>query len=120
MKKITLIDDENNLRDSISEILTEEGFNVTTARNGREGLAAVRETSPDAIICDVMMPVMDGFGVLKEVRSDENLRHTPFLFLTAKSDVSDVTAGLEAGVDGYVLKPVDIDDLLELLAIHLD
>lgn len=96
-----------------------EGYNALAAEDGRAGLEAVRKQHPDLILCDVMMPVMDGHEVLRALRTDENLHAIPFIFLTAKGEKSDQRGGMNLGADDYLTKPVENEDLIEAVAARL-
>jgi DNA-binding NarL/FixJ family response regulator len=97
-----------------------EEYAVLTADDGREGLAIARDEKPDLILCDVMMPVMDGHDVLHALRNDASIRGTPFIFLTAKGEKRDQRAGMNLGADDYLTKPVTADDLLAAVGARLD
>ena len=113
MAHILLIEDNENMRENTSEILTLAGHQVESASNGKEGVIKVQLNKPDLIICDIMMPELDGYGVLHMLNRDPNTNQIPFIFLTAEADRSDVRKGMELGADDYVTKPFDD---LELLA----
>ena len=119
MKKILLIEDEATLRLALADRLTMEGYLVVTAPDGQEGLACVTAERPDLILCDVMMPVVDGYEVLQKVKSSEETRSIPFIFLSAKADPRHRDEGLNLGADGYVSKPVTKIDLLAAIRCHL-
>tara|TARA_Y100001968_G_scaffold326267_1_gene369003 strand:- start:303 stop:1031 length:729 start_codon:yes stop_codon:yes gene_type:complete len=110
--KILLVDDEPGLRSAVETYLNDEGFDVTTAIDGEEGWEKAQEMNPDVIISDVMMPRCDGYGLLKRIRDDERLGGTPVIFLTAKGMTIDRTQGYQAGVDDYIPKPFDPDELV--------
>ncbi len=116
MKKILVIEDEPEMRRNLLTILKLEKFQPVGAENGRAGLAAVHRDKPDLILCDVMMPELDGHGVLEALRGDENTASIPFIFLTAKGEKEDLRSGMNLGADDYLTKPVARLDLLE--AIH--
>lgn len=114
MSKATLlvVEDEPNLLFGIRDILELDGYRVITARNGQEALTALQATIPDLIISDVMMPQMDGTELLKEIRKREDWVAIPFIFLTAKGEKTDIQNGKILGVDDYLVKPYDAEDLL--------
>ncbi|HYP18141.1 MAG TPA: response regulator [Opitutus sp.] len=116
MTKILLIEDEPTMRKNMLRMLSLEGYDTVGAEDGEAGLAAVRAQRPDIVLCDVMMPKLDGFGVLAAVRRDPELRQIPFVFLTARGETCDVRTGMNLGADDYLVKPVDAGDLLA--AIH--
>ena len=110
--RLLLVDDEPGLRTAVQAYLQDEGFEVTTAGDGEEGWEKAQKMMPDLIISDVMMPRCDGYGLLKRVREDERLGGTPVIFLTAKGMTVDRTQGYQAGVDDYIPKPFDPDELV--------
>ena len=110
--RLLLVDDEPGLRTAVQTYLEDEGFEVTTAVDGEEGWEKAQKFLPDVIISDVMMPRCDGYGLLKRIREDERLGGTPVLFLTAKGMTADRTQGYQAGVDDYMPKPFDPDELV--------
>src|SRR5262245_28716269 len=116
MKKILVIEDEPEMRRNLSTILRLEKFEPISAPNGKEGLKRAREEKPDLILCDVMMPELDGHGVLAALRADPDLVNVPFIFLTAKGEKADVRNGMNLGADDYLSKPVDKRDLLAAIA----
>ena len=118
-KKLLIIEDQAPMRRNIALMLQMEGYDVATAENGRAGLEAARKIKPDLILCDVMMPEMDGYGVVQALREDPSFASTPFIFLTAKSDRTDVRIGMNFGADDYLTKPVVRDDLLAAIEVRL-
>ncbi len=112
MKKILVIEDESAIRANIEQILHLAGFDPLVAVDGAEGLELAKQTIPDLILCDIMMPKMDGYGVLKSIRKDEQTALIPFIFLTAKVDKSDMRQGIEIGGDDYLTKPFTPEELL--------
>lgn len=119
MKRILVIEDTFEIRDNLMEILELAGYEVEGASNGIEGIKSAKEFKPNLIICDVMMPQLDGFGVLKILRENEQLRSIPFLFLTAKSEKSDFRKGMQLGADDYIVKPFEDSDILEAVEARL-
>ena len=119
MANILLIEDNDNMRENTSEILSLAGHSVETASNGKEGVIKVQLSKPDLIICDIMMPELDGYGVLHMLNRDPQTNHIPFIFLTAKADRSDVRKGMELGADDYVTKPFDDVELLAAVETRL-
>ncbi|CAN5828848.1 N/A [soil metagenome] len=119
MAKILVIEDKAGVRDSIVDILNAEDFIVDSAANGEEGLRQIHEFKPDLVICDIMMPVLDGFGVLKQIRQDPGLATLPFVFLTAKAERVDFRDGMDLGADDYLTKPFTRDDLLRMIQTRL-
>lgn len=119
MAKILVIEDEPQMRKNILTILEMEGFDALGAENGRIGLEMIRTQQPHLILCDVMMPELDGYGVLKALRAEPAIAEIPFLFLTAKGERTDFRAGMNLGADDYLTKPVVVDDLLSALRVRL-
>jgi DNA-binding NarL/FixJ family response regulator len=107
-----LVDDEPGLRTAVQAYLEDEGFQVTTAVDGLDGWDKAQQQMPDLVISDVMMPRCDGYGLLEKLRADERLGGTPVIFLTAKGMTADRTQGYLAGVDDYIPKPFDPDELV--------
>lgn len=112
MKKILVIEDEPEMRRNLLTILKLENFHALGAENGRAGVETARAEKPDLILCDVMMPEMDGHTVLRELRQDPTTAGTPFIFLTARGEKQDVRSGMNLGADDYLTKPVAKTDLL--------
>lgn len=110
--RLLVVDDEPGLRTALKAYLEDEGFAVTTANDGEEGVQKAQELLPDVVISDVMMPRLDGYGLLKKLREDERLGGTPVIFLTAKGMTADRIAGFQAGCDDYIPKPFDPDELV--------
>ncbi|MGB2894606.1 MAG: response regulator transcription factor [Anaerolineales bacterium] len=110
--KILVVDDEAVIRDSIADILRLHGYQVLTASNGIEGLEAIRQDIPEMIISDIMMPEMNGYQFYQRVRSHSEWLWIPFIFLSAKREGEDIRFGKELGVEDYLEKPIDAEDLL--------
>lgn len=119
MKKILLIEDNPNIRENTSEILSLAGYEVSTAENGKVGVDAAQRIKPDLIICDIMMPELDGYGVLHILNKSEETSAIPFIFLTAKTEKTDVRKGMTLGADDYLTKPFDDTDLLNAIETRL-
>ncbi len=119
MAKILLIEDEAPIRANLRRFLTLEGYQVVEASNGSEGLAAIALQYPDLILCDVMMPELDGFGLLGRLRSDPATADIPFVFVTASAEKGDLERGRELGADEYVTKPFNLPELLALVKRRL-
>jgi len=119
MKKILLIEDHPQMRENLQLMLEMEGFKVLVAGDGRRGLELARRELPDLIVCDVMMPEIDGFGVLQELRADPATATMPFLFLTAKGEKVDQRTGMNLGADDYLVKPVGKQDVLAAITARL-
>jgi DNA-binding NarL/FixJ family response regulator len=118
-KKILIIEDQSPMRRNLALMLKLEGYETCMAENGRIGIETARKERPDLILCDVMMPEMDGYAVIQELREDEAFDNTPFIFLTAKSDRADIRIGMNFGADDYLTKPVVRDDLLASVQTRL-
>lgn len=118
-KKILIIEDQAPMRRNVALMLQLEGYQTCVAENGRVGVEVARKERPDLILCDVMMPEMDGHGVIQALREDELFDNTPFIFLTAKSDKNDIRIGMNYGADDYLAKPVVRDDLLAAVQTRL-
>jgi DNA-binding NarL/FixJ family response regulator len=116
MKKILVIEDEPEMRRNLTTILRLEKFQPLAAENGRVGVELARKEKPDVILCDVMMPELDGYGVIAALRAEAATVTIPFIFLTAKGEKPDIRAGMNLGADDYLTKPVGKADLLA--AIH--
>jgi CRP/FNR family transcriptional regulator, cyclic AMP receptor protein len=119
MKTILLIEDNDDIRNNTAEILELSNYKVITAENGKVGVEKAMEHVPDLIICDIMMPVLDGYGVLHAVHKNEAIKNTPFIFLTAKTERSDFRKGMELGADDYITKPFDGTELLNAVDSRL-
>ncbi len=120
MKKILVIEDEKPVLTNIIEILESGGFNAIGAENGEVGVQLATQEIPDLIICDVMMPVLDGYGVLTKLRSQPLTEIIPFIFLTAKADKGDLRQGMNLGADDYISKPFRRKELLEAVNTRLE
>lgn len=112
MHQILLIEDNKDVRENTAEILELAGYNVVTAVDGKKGVEQVNRQKPDLIICDIMMPVLDGYGVLHMLSKNPETASIPFIFLTAKAERSDLRKGMEMGADDYITKPFDKIELL--------
>src|ERR1700761_4718047 len=119
MRKLLVIDDHDEIRENIAEILTLAGYEVFTAPNGKRGVETALKENPELIICDIMMPELDGYGVLHLLRKNEATVDTPFIFLTAKTERTDFRKGMEMGADDYITKPFEDIELLNAIEIRL-
>lgn len=119
MKKILLIEDNPDMRENTAEILELSNYKVITAENGKIGVRLAQEEKPDLIICDVMMPELDGYGVLHILSKTPATASIPFIFLTAKAEKSDLRKGMNLGADDYLTKPFDDTELLDAVQIRL-
>ena len=113
MKKILLIEDNKEIRENTAEILELANYRVFTAENGKIGVEVALKENPDLIICDIMMPVLDGYGVLHLINKNPQIQHTPFIFLSAKTEKGDIRKGMSLGADDYLTKPFDGTELLD-------
>ena len=119
MKKILIIEDNTAVRENTAEILELADFEVLTAKNGKEGVEIVTTEQPDLIMCDIMMPELDGYGVLHILSKKETTRNIPFIFMTAKADKSDFRKGMSLGADDYLTKPFADTELLDAVETRL-
>lgn len=118
-KKILLIEDNPEVRENTNEILDLAGYNVVTAPNGKVGVDLAQKEKPDLIICDIMMPELDGYGVLHILSKNTETAGIPFIFLTAKTEKTDIRKGMNLGADDYLTKPFDDTDLLNAIEARL-
>ncbi|HEX2608452.1 MAG TPA: response regulator [Flavisolibacter sp.] len=118
-KTILVIDDNTELRENTAEILELAGYRTLTAENGKKGVELAVREKPALIVCDIMMPELDGYGVLHLVRKQAELQQVPFIFLTAKTERSDFRKGMEMGADDYITKPFDDIELLNAVEARL-
>lgn len=119
VKRILVIDDEAKLRKQFAALLALEGFAVSEARNGREGIELARRDRPDLVMCDITMPEMNGHRVLETLRAEPATAHVPFIFLTGWGERDDVRAGMNLGADDYLVKPVEPADLVAAVQARL-
>ncbi len=119
MKTILLIEDNTDVRENTAEILELANYKVLQAANGREGVEIAQNNKPDLIICDIMMPVLDGYGVIHLLNKNPDTASIPFIFLTAKSERTDFRKGMEMGADDYISKPFDDIELLNAIERRL-
>jgi len=119
MKKILLIEDNADIRENTAEILELANYKVITAENGKLGVEAALQEKPDLIICDIMMPVLDGYGVLHLLHKNPSVQNTPFIFLTAKAERNEMRRGMELGADDYLTKPFEETELLNAIESRL-
>src|ERR1041385_9272954 len=119
MQHILLIEDNKEVRENTAEILELAGYKVDTAADGKKGVDLVNKKKPDLIICDIMMPVLDGYGVLHLLNKNPDTSHIPFIFLAAKAERSDMRKGMEMGADDYITKPFDKIELLNAVESRL-
>lgn len=120
MEKILLIEDNEALRENTAEILALANYEVTTAENGKIGVELAMANPPDLIVCDIMMPVLDGYGVFQIISKNADLQHIPFIFLSAKSERNDLRKGMEMGADDYITKPFSDSELINAIRARLE
>ena len=113
MKKILIVDDEPNIVMTLEYTFKKSNYEVFIARDGQEALDILKSNFPDVIILDIMMPMVDGFATLEQIRKDENLTHTKVLFLSAKNKESDIEKGMALGADPHMTKPFSIKKVVE-------
>jgi DNA-binding NarL/FixJ family response regulator len=119
MKKILVVEDEPEMRRNIAALLRYNEYEPIVAENGRVGLEMARREKPDLILCDVMLPELDGYGVLRALQEDLKLALIPFIFLTAKGEKDDLRSGMNLGADDYLTKPVVNADLIQAIETRL-
>ncbi|HZL09040.1 MAG TPA: response regulator [Prolixibacteraceae bacterium] len=119
MKKILFIDDNISLLEEILEALKFEGYHVLGASKGFEGIEIAKKEKPDLILCDILMPEMDGFEIYKKIKDNTSTSLIPFVFLTALAEPDEIRKGMELGADDYIIKPILLEDLLEVISIML-
>ncbi len=117
--RIQVIEDERNIRENIQELLEAKGYLVRTSGNGKQGVLDAIDFKPHLIVCDVMMPKMDGYKVLEYIRKTSVIQNTPFIFLTARVDKSDLRYGMDLGADDYLTKPFTFKELLKAIECRL-
>src|SRR5471030_1867380 len=118
-KKVLIIEDNNDIRDNVVEILELAGYEVFDANNGKTGVELATKNLPDIILCDIMMPELDGYGVLYLLNKKTETAAIPFIFLTAKAERVDLRKGMEMGADDYLTKPFDDMELLNAIESRL-
>ncbi len=120
MKKILIVDDEPNIVMTLEYTFKKANFEVFIARDGQEALDICKNNFPDLIILDIMMPMVDGYATLEQIRKDENLKQTKVIFLSAKNKESDIQKGMDLGADAYLTKPFSIKKVVEQVMDLLD
>ncbi len=119
MKTVLIIEDDTSLRENMTELLELENYKVFSAPNGKIGVEQAKLNTPDIIVCDIMMPEMDGYGVLEAVSMDSNTMHIPFIFLSAKTEHKEIRKGMDLGADDYLTKPFEEEELLSAIESRL-
>ncbi len=117
--KILIIDDNKEILENVNELLELAGYTIFTANNGKKGLELARENKPDLILCDIMMPELDGYGVIRALRNNSELAGIPFVFMSAKAEKTDFRLGMDLGADDYLTKPFSGDDLLKIVEARI-
>jgi len=117
--KILIVEDNHDVRENLSEILNLSGYETMTAANGKQGVEQALAVIPDLILCDIMMPELDGYGVLRILSKNPLTQHIPFLFLSAKTELIDIRKGMTLGADDYITKPFDDVELLDTIEARL-
>ena len=118
-KTILVIDDNKDIRENTAEILELAGYKAITAENGKQGVELAVKEKPSVIVCDIMMPELDGYGVLHLLRKNQQTQYIPFIFLTAKTERGDFRKGMEMGADDYITKPFEDIELLNAVEVRL-
>tara|TARA_R110002049_G_scaffold71370_1_gene183877 strand:- start:40852 stop:41904 length:1053 start_codon:yes stop_codon:yes gene_type:complete len=119
MNKVLLIEDDVILRENTAELLELSNYDVITAPNGKKGVEIAISNLPDIIVCDIMMPLLDGYGVLEALAKNNETKHIPFIFLSAKTERKDVRKGMDLGADDYITKPFEEDELISAIESRL-
>ncbi len=119
MKTILLVEDDLALRENTAELLELSDYNVITAPNGQVGIDMAMQHKPDIIVCDIMMPLVDGYGVLEALSANQETMHIPFIFLSAKTERSEVRKGMDLGADDYLTKPFEEEELISAIESRL-
>ena len=119
IKSILLIEDDSALRENTAEMLELSGYSVITAPNGRIGIEKAKAEHPHVIVCDIMMPEVDGYGVLESLSHDQETQHIPFIFLSAKTEHKEIRKGMDLGADDYLTKPFEEGELISAIESRL-
>jgi CheY-like chemotaxis protein len=119
MKKVLLIEDDDVVRENTAELLELANYKVFTAANGKIGIAEAKKQLPDIILCDIMMPELNGYGVLQILSKEPETKHIPFIFLSAKTEHKDIRKGMDLGADDYITKPFDESELFSAIESRL-
>lgn len=119
MTKILVVEDEATIREKLITVLGFEGFETLGAADGRAGVELARAEHPDLIVCDIMMPDLNGYGALRELRADPSTAAIPIIFLTAAASRADMRKGMELGADDYITKPYTVEELLAAVRTRL-
>jgi DNA-binding NtrC family response regulator len=117
--RVLVVEDDPVIRANVLELLVEEGFDAISAQDGADGIALAKARVPDLVVCDIALPKLDGYAVLRAIRADPALASTPFIFLTAKAERTDMRIGMNLGADDYLTKPFTASDLLGAVRIRM-
>ncbi|MEO8233857.1 MAG: response regulator [Flavobacterium sp.] len=120
MKKILIVDDEPNIVMALEYTFKKNNYQVFIARDGQEALDILKTNYPDVIILDIMMPMVDGYATLEQIKKDENLKHTKVIFLSAKNKESDIEKGLSLGANAYMTKPFSVKKIVDQVSELLE
>lgn len=120
MKKILIVDDEPNIVMALEYTFKKNNYQVFIARDGQEALDILKTNYPDVIILDIMMPMVDGYATLEQIKKEDNLKHTKVIFLSAKNKESDIEKGLSLGADAYMTKPFSIKKIVDQVSEFLE
>ena len=118
-KTILIIEDNADIRENVSELLEISGYTTFTANNGKDGLESAQKNYPNLVLCDITMPILDGYGVLRAFENIPEIAGTPFIFMTAKAEKADFRTGMDLGADDYLAKPFSGDELLRIVSARL-
>lgn len=120
MKTALIIEDNPDIRENTAEILELAGFKVLSVENGKKGLVAASEHMPDIILCDIMMPEVNGYEVLENLKKNTLTAAIPFIYITASAEKSEEQRAMDMGADGYICKPFDVDTLMDTIEVCID
>jgi CheY-like chemotaxis protein len=115
MRRVLLIEDDHDIRENTTEMLELSGFEVVIATNGEEGVQELTKVRPDVILCDIKMPQLDGYSVLTKFKEIKEIAHVPFIFFSASVERKEVEEAFALGIDGYIRKPFDYDELINTI-----
>lgn len=116
MRTVLIIEDNQEIRENTSEILELAGFRVLNAENGSEGIRVAASSSPDLILCDIMMPGIDGYEVIRQLKNNPATTSIPFIYVTASGEKSEIKMAMDLGANGFVRKPFDTRELMQMIA----
>lgn len=112
MKTVLIIEDNEEIRENTCEFLELSGFNVISSQNGKEGVAAAAHTRPDVIVCDILMPGINGYDVIRQLKNNPLTSGIPFIYLTASGEKNDISTAMKMGANGYIRKPFEMRNLI--------